>query len=98
MKYCNLHDGDREGNRVPILEVSAENSPGNSDSSYPFKSMFWGVFYITISKSIINKPLKIACSRKKFNILKPFLCLSASYDQNEQNQTKENCDKAISAY
>lgn len=39
-KYCNLHDGDREGNRVPILEVSAENSPGNSDSSYPFKSMF----------------------------------------------------------
>ena len=97
MKYCNLHDGDREGNRVPILEVSAENSPGNSDSSYPFKSMFWGVFHNTLSKSIIKKPLTIACSRKTY-ILKLFLCLSASNDQNEQNQTKENCDKAISAY
>ena len=30
-----LHDGDRDGPRVPILEVSVENNPGKCDSSYP---------------------------------------------------------------
>ena len=34
----------------------------------------------------------------KFDSLKPFLCFSASYDKNEQDQTKENCHEGISAY
>ena len=40
----------------------------------------------------------VACSTMKFDSLKPFLCFSASDDKNEQDQTKENCHEAISAY